>query len=393
MSKKSKKQKYETRSEVISVGDSEAIAALFNLGGYTGDVTESRALGITALYRAVSIVSGTIAGLPLKTYQKRPSGERHQIKSFLDSPSGPYNLTQFAWTELVMTHLLIRGEAFLLRITNNAGALIGLYPIHPAAVEEVDLSGYGKDFKVRMADGSLKKYDDTEILHITGLTTDGIRGVSPISTFRNTLQLSIAGDNAASRMLTSGLSVSGLATPNEDIPGGDAQAIADDLNEKLAGPDNAGRIAVVNKALHFTPWTMTASDAEFIAQRSFSVEEVSRMFGVPLHLLGQTDKQTSWGTGVAEQNLGLARYTLNPWTQRIEQALTQLLGPNRYAEFEYVGLLQGTPGEEIRLLIEQVEGGLLLPNEARAIRNLPPIEGGDEMRSGMGAGILAPAAA
>jgi phage portal protein BeeE len=98
----------------------------------------------------------------------------------------------------------------------------------------------------------------------------------------------------------------------------------------------------------------------------------------------QTEKQTSWGTGVAEQNRGLGRFTLLGWTMRFEQRLSRLLGGQsrtpRFAEFDFAGLERPTPEEEIRLLIEQVTAGLLTVNEARRIRNLPPIDGGDVLR-------------
>ncbi|MDM4723405.1 phage portal protein [Micromonospora sp. WMMA1363] len=56
-------------------------------------------------------------------------------------------------------------------------------------------------------------------------------------------------------------------------------------------------IAVVNRRLKFSPWTMSATDAQFLQSRQFSVEEVARWFGVPPHLLMQTERQTSWGRG------------------------------------------------------------------------------------------------
>jgi HK97 family phage portal protein len=130
---------------------------------------------------------------------------------------------------------------------------------------------------------------------------------------------------------------------------------------------------------------LSAVDAQFMASRAFSIEEVGRWWGIPAHLLGQVEKQTSWGTGVAEQNRGLALYTLTPWTTRIEQRCTRLLGRSRIAEFDYSAFLAPSVADEIRLLLEQVNGGLLLPNEARRIRNLPPVAGGDVLRVPAGA--------
>jgi HK97 family phage portal protein len=143
----------------------------------------------------------------------------------------------------------------------------------------------------------------------------------------------------------------------------------------VAGSD-PGDILFLNAQLKFTPWTIPPVDAQFIESRVHQIEEVARIFGIPPHLLGQTEKQTSWGTGVAEQNRGLARYTLMGWTSRIEQRLSTLLSRPTICEFDYAGLLQPAPEVEIPLLIQQVEAKLLTLDEARRIRNLPPLPAG-----------------
>jgi HK97 family phage portal protein len=119
---------------------------------------------------------------------------------------------------------------------------------------------------------------------------------------------------------------------------------------------------------------MTAADAQFLESRTFSVDEVGRWFGVPPHLLGLTEKATSWGQGIAEQNRGLARYTLQPWTSRIEQRLTRLISdPKRRAEFDYSTFVKPSPEDDANLTIAQVNAGILTLNEGRKRQNLPPL--------------------
>jgi HK97 family phage portal protein len=123
---------------------------------------------------------------------------------------------------------------------------------------------------------------------------------------------------------------------------------------------------------------MTATDAQFLQSRQFQIEEISRWTGVPPHLLMQTEKQTSWGTGVEEQNRALGRTVLLPWAQRVEHRASRLLAVPRWVEFEFAGLERPSPDREIELLLAQVAGGLLTVNEARAYRNLPPLPESEE---------------
>jgi HK97 family phage portal protein len=123
---------------------------------------------------------------------------------------------------------------------------------------------------------------------------------------------------------------------------------------------------------------MSSVDAQFLESRQFSIEEISRWFGVPPHMLMQTDKQTSWGTGVEEQHRALGRTVLSPWAQRFEQRCSRLLPQPRFVEFDFAGLERPSPKDEIELLMKQTGGKpILTVNEARAIRNLPPVDGGD----------------
>ena len=152
-----------------------------------------------------------------------------------------------------------------------------------------------------------------------------------------------------------------------------AEAILKALSPKVLGPENAGGMAFVNKRLKLDPWTPNNVEMQWHEARQDFLGEVGRLFGIPPHLLGDTEKQTSWGTGVAEQNLGFARYTLMGWTSRIEQVLSLRLPEGRFVEFDYKGLLQGTPAEEIKLLIDQVSAGILTTDEARKVMTLPPL--------------------
>ena len=347
-------------------------------------VSAEGSLGLSSVYRSVSLISGTIATLPLKSYKTdKETNERVKTDTFLDNPGGPDGLTQFEWTETVLVHLLLWGNAYLLHLYGGAGQLVGLIPVHPSAVavrkvltkeDEQRYYPYLKYFVLRMNDGSSRDVTPLDLTHIPAMSHDGVTGVSPITTNRRAIGTGMAGDAAAARMFRNGMMVSGLVTTEEDVGADDAKVIKESLDAKTTGTDKVGSIAFVNRVLKFTPWTMPAKDAQFIESRIHQVEEVARIFGVPPHLLGQTEKQTSWGTGVTEQNRGLARYTLMPWTSRIEQRLSRLLTRPTTCEYDYAGLLQGSPQEELDALIAQVDAGILSVDEARRVRNLPARE-------------------
>lgn len=373
-------RRVETRS--VSVSD-PGLAALFGYPVSPGmpSVSENTAMTLSAVFRAVSLVSGAIGSLPLRTLQDGADGTRERAASFLDNP-GLDRWTPFEWKELAAVYLLLHGAAPLQHIYGGGGQLVGLNPIHPHAVQveaDAEVPG-GRRLTVRLDDGERREFDATSMTYIPGLSLDGVRGCSPITLARLSLGTGLAGDKSAARMFSNGALLSGLVTPEDDLTEEEAKVVKESVNAKMTGVENAGDIAVINRKLKFTPWQLSAVDAQFLESRTFSIDEVGRWFGVPPHLLGLTEKATSWGQGIAEQNRGLARYTLTPWTTRIEQRLSRLIAANRIVEFDYTAFVQPSPEDEINLLIAQVRDGLITPNEARRIRNLPPMAGGDTLR-------------
>lgn len=382
MSKKRKDQSANRENFSYSVSD-PAFAEFLRMSGISDNyMDETRAMGLTAYYRALALISGTIAGLPLKVYRGF-GGQREQVPHWLSTnPAGPFDLSAYSWREMLMLHLLNHAEGYLKSIYNEAGELIGLWPIHPQAISKVEWDGPDKVFTISMKNGQSEVLTTGELTQVLGMTSDGLRGLAPLSLFRQTLQTSRAGEIAANRAFTTGALIRGLVTTNDAVTEEEAKAIKEGLQAKIAGAEHANDIAFVNRALNFTPWSLSAVDAQFLESRGMQVEEVARIFGVPINLLSVAGAISNYGTGQAEQNLGLQKYVLMGWSSRIESSLSAILPPDYFAEFDYSGLLQGTPSSEIQLLIAQINSKFLTINEARAIRNLPPVPWGNAPAGG-----------
>ena len=394
---------------LVSIADPAAAALLgFGSANFSGvTVSDIGLLGLSGMYRAMNLLSGTMGMLPLKTYQDDPDGDRQRTKSVFDNPGGPDGPTPFEWTrDLVLYHKL-HGNVFSWKLRNFAGALVGFEHLHPLCVSvedptpdeirEGNLPVGGHWFCFTRQDGrdfQRVRTDATDIMHIRGLSLDGKRGLSLVQLASNSLGTALAGDRAAARVYSNGAMMSGIVSPKDDAEGFDAVQIRNELATSATGYENAGGLAVVNRVLDFTPWTMTMQDAQFLQSRQFSIEEISRWTGVPPHLLMQTEKQTSWGTGVEQQNTGMSRTVLGPDANLYEQRFSREINPgSRFVEFDFTGLERPSPEKEIELAIEQWNADLLTLNEVRKIRNMPAIPGGDVVKSVWEASHAQPATA
>jgi HK97 family phage portal protein len=356
-------------------------------------VSETTALNLSSVFRAVSLVAGAIKNLTLRTIETAPDGTTVPARSFLDNPGGDL-YTPAEWAELVMVHLLMHGNAYLQHIRGGAGQLVALYPVHPTSVATTwdDTRPGGKRFEVsglnHASEPFSQKFDADSMTQLMGPSLDGLVGISALHAGRLSMGTGVAGERAANTLFRSGATISGLVTPadNEaDLTEEEATTVKAAVRKTMTGTENAGSIAVMSRALRFQSWQQSSRDAEFMASRLFSVDEVGRWFGVMPHQLGLTEKSTSWGQGIAEQNRGFARTTLRNWTTEIEQRCSRLLPPSRRAQFDYTDYLAPAPEDNIRLILAEINGGLLTPNEGRQILNLAPLSDGNTLRVPAGA--------
>lgn len=377
------------KNQTLSISDPRLVA-LFGGGVVDLDsvvVSEHTALGLSAFYRALSLISGTLASLPFRSYREGAQG-REPVSSIFDDPDGPDGQTVYEWKESAFLHLLLHGRAGALKLKTGAGSLVRLPLVHPLCFREClptpdevqrgEIPLGGLWFDVFMNDGSQVRLDANDFWYVPGLSLNGKTGVSLLTYARMSLGTSISGDRAAHNMFSKGALISGIASPEEDLDPDDVKEARRQIDNATSGFDNAGKIVLFNKKMNISPWTMTMQDAQFLQSRQFQIEEIARWTGVPPHLLMQTEKQTSWGTGVEMQDRALGRTVLNTWSTRFEQRASRLLARPRQAEFDFTALERPAPDREIELDLSQVAAGVMTKDEYRQKRGwkpLPPQEG------------------
>ena len=351
-------------------------------------VTEVGILGLSAAWACVNLLAGTIASLPLMVYRTDAAGNRvaargHPLYRVLhDSPN--YDQTALDFWEGGQAALELRGNMHA-RIERIGGRVVALHPIYSPSI-------------TRQADGSLRyrwtdngtAYDEPQenVFHVRGFGGSPLGGLSTLSYGRQVFGLSLAVNAAAQTTFANGVRPSLiLTTPAEKTLGESIRVpLEKALQEKHAGAMNAGRPMLLEGGIVPHQISFTPEDAQMLESRSFSVEEICRFFEVPPHMIGHTEKSTSWGTGLEEQTLRFQKFTLRRRLKRIEQAIMkQLLSPADRAagivvEFNLEGLLRADSKGRSEFYQKMTQIGAMTINEVRALENLPPVPGGDVPR-------------
>lgn len=351
-------------------------------------VSARGSMALSAVWGCVNLLAGTISSLPLQVYQVGQDDQRamrkdHSLYAVLhDSPNADQTALDF-WDFITMS-VELWGNAYA-RIDRLAGKIVALTPVKPDLVTVRRETSGALRYRWTMQG---KSYDlpEDDVLHIRGPGGDPLGGMSTLTHARSAFGLAMATNAAAAGLFRNGIRPSGVLKFNEWLSDENREIARREMVEKFTGSANAGRPFIAEGGVEWVPLTINPSDAEMLASRGFSIEEICRFFGVPPVMIGHGEKQSSWPTSVEQQVLLFQKFTLRRRLKRIEQAVVkQLLTESERrqglsVEFNLEGLLRGDSAGRASFYGSGLKDGWLTINEVRGKENLPPVEGGDVPR-------------
>lgn len=381
----------EKRSAPVS---DPALAFLLGLGARTAtgmDVTPENARECPEVDACISLIEDTIATVPLDLFERTKDGARekaaaHPLHELLhDRPNGfqtsaEFRLMMEGWRQ---TH----GNAYARIVTRGDGVVSALAPMPPREVRPF-LTRKGEiAYDWQPAQGTGGVLLAHEVLHLKDkpFARDMLTGESRVVRHKEAIARAAACGEYISRFFGND------ATPKIiiEVPGAkdltteQADAIRDMWTQRHSGLANAHKPAILQGGMTVKPVGVTNDEAKIIEAQQAATAQVARVFGVPLHLIFETSKSTSWGTGIEQQSIGFIVYYMRPkfvvWEQALSRALLSASERRRYFfEFNADGLLRGDFKTRMEGFALMIQWGLASPNEIRRLMNMAPVEGGDE---------------
>jgi HK97 family phage portal protein len=362
------------------------------LTSYSGEhVSQFTAMALSTVWACVNLVSGTIGSTPLEIRRRHALGHyavdaKHPLYRILhDSPNADQSALDF-W-ELMAASLELQGDGIARKIMDGS-QIIALQPANSTDVQRRRQSN-GRIRYQWSEDGESFDLDEDQVFHIRGFGGTALGGMSTLRYARNAFGLAQAIDRSASSVFENGMQPGGALSFKEFLTPENRQIAETKLAEKFIGARNAGRPMILEGDAQFKQFSINPEDAQMLEARRFSVEEICRFFGVPPHMVGHTEKNSSWGKGLEQQNLAFVTYTLRRRLKRIEQAIDkQLLSSSDRArgvsaKFNLEALLRGDSTGRAQFYREMTQIGAMTINEVRAKEGLPPVEGGSVPRMQM----------
>jgi HK97 family phage portal protein len=347
-------------------------------------ISIAAAMRVPAIRRAVTVLAGSMASLPLHIYEKTVDGQQRATRNPLDGvvskrPNADQSAYHF-W-EGMAAMLILYNHARARIIPGPRGAVDRLVWMAPERVRKIELPSGRAVYEYSERDGTLRRYVQEEVFSIDGLMV-GDYDESVLEQGADTIGNLISLTRYVGRQWQNGTRLSGvLEHPSKFESPMAIENLRSSWQRMFAGVENAGKTAVLEEGMKFKELSQKNVDAQLFEQWNFAVEEIGRLFGVPAVLLGHADKTSTYAS--AEQFfLSFVKHSLMPWLRCIEQAInTQLIiAPDRYfAEFSVQGFMRGDEAARSAFYQSGITAGWLTPNEARALENLNKKDGGDSL--------------
>lgn len=347
----------------------------------TAAINEITAFNLSSVWACQTLITDSIATLPVDVFRRTGDG-REQVTPPIWVEQPNQDMSRIDYDTIRMLSLLSYGNAYsvLVRaggVADPRAPVVQRIPIDPWNVRPV-----------RAATGEIRydiggrSYAASQVQHIRGYIRPGdplLQGMSVIEHARRSLGLGASAEAFGEGFYRNGLS-SQVALEMPQMP----SEVQDDVLAKLretiadryAGSGNAFRPLVLMGGTKASTLSVNPSDAQLLETRRFQVSEVARWFRVPPHMIGDVEKSTSWGTGINQQTLGFAKFTMQSWLARLEAADSALLAEPEFLRYNIDAFVRSD-------LLTRYQsyalgwGRWLSTNDIRRLEDAPPVDGGD----------------
>lgn len=344
------------------------------------NVTPWTALNYSAVFAAVRIISEAVSSLPLHLYERLPNGGKRRASGtplyslVHDAPNDEMGSLQ--WREASMAHLLLWGNSYSEIVRDLEGNAVELWPLDPSQVKPTRTANGDLFYDV----GGKVALPRENVLHVSGLSFDGISGISPIAQARQSIGLALAIEQFGAGFFGRGARPGGILTFPGQLSSEARANLRRSFEDLHSGSGNSHRVALLEQGLKWESIGVPPDDSQFLQSREFQVIEICRWFNLPPHKLKELAKMNY--NSLEQMNVEFLTDTLRPWLVRWEQQLNRKLLRKQDRErflFEHAveGILRGDLQSRYTSYSIARNWGWLSVNEIREKETLNPVEGGD----------------
>jgi HK97 family phage portal protein len=286
-----------------------------------------------------------------------------------------------SFAQLMVMQLNLHGNFVAIRSKNKYGDMVAMTPVDFGSID-IKRNNDTRRLEYRRFDGAVTTtYSRGDVFHVTGLSTNGIIGLSPIDCASQAIKLGKTYEDFSLNYFKNSAMPSGIFKHQHFLNEDSYKRLKDQIKENYQAMKTKGSPILAEDGLDFVPFVVKLAEAELLSSKKYQIEDICRIFRVPLHLVQNLDKATN--NNIEHQSLEFVMYTMLPWYKRVEAAInSQLLSAQHrrdgyYLEYNMSGLLRGDQKSMAEAFAIGRQWGWLSVNDIRRLMNMNSVENGD----------------
>ena len=380
-------------------------------GGYSTSsgvsVNSDTAMRLITVQNCVRVRHAAISQLPCHVMEKK-NGKKQPAEGFYlyellhDQPNSWMTAAEF-WG-MAEAHICLRGNFYAYKAQIPGRQIRALIPLRAGAVQEVKQNpDYSLTYKVATNDervaemayddgmitsatgNVIKEFGQDKIMHLRGMTLNGITGVNPVQYSRETMGVGLGGERFLARYFGKGLHPGAVIKHKLNLNAPAHASLRENLKQKYQGLGNSWDFMLIDEDMNIEFPSIKLVDAQYLELMKMNEAQICGLYRVPLMLVQSGDKAPTYAS--AEQFfINFTTIGITPDLVNYERAIRRDLmtaeeRQRYYVKFSIGGLLRGDFKTRMEGYQIGINSEIFSPNEVRDLEDMNPYEGGDEYRT------------
>lgn len=345
-----------------------------------------QAMRLATVYRCTSILSGSIAALPLQVKRKKNgyfTTDEGNSLNYLLTRCPNTRQTAFELMRNAIIQMVNMGNAYIYPRYRD-GEVTELVLLSPGSVS------YDKILNIYLVNDAVNNIYETleceDIIHLRNMSLDGgYTGVSTIRYAGTVMGVNASADDRSLHAFQPGSGYSGFISGDSaagvvgfgEFQDEQLKAVHDRVKRELKSGEG---VFWMPGNMKFNALSMSPADIQLLETKKFSVLDICRFYGVHPDKAFAGQSQNYKASGLSQ--VQFMTDTLQPLLRQIENEFFAKLIPRSVAdkyriEFDLEAFYQTDLQTMAAYMEKSIQYGVNTVNEWRRKKGNPPVEGGD----------------
>lgn len=347
----------------------------------------SQAGAISTVHTCIKILGETLSKLPAEVYFEDQIKGKLKDKEDYRYEIIHYNPNQYTTSQIFFnaleTNRGFKGNSFakINRLSN--GRIQSLEIIDPDLIVAYKVTNGSLYYTLKNKETETEDpISSMDLLHFRMMTKDGIWGVNPIAALRSNLSTTYKGMQTIDSFYDN--NANSPKALKSTVSGANQKAMLEALakfNTEFSGSTNAGKMVPLPPNSEIQELKLNFADAEFIATIKFNANQIAALYGIPPHMVGNTE--ASKYNNVEQMEIGFKADTISPIARMYRQELefklltTEERKKGKSIEFNLNAMIETDHKTRLEGYKTLSQIGAISPNKIAQLENLETDINGD----------------